>query len=97
MTYYSIIEVTVIDQSLMASYFTDVPAIVAKHGGVYKARTANHEQMEGEPRERPQLRVILEWPSKESVMAFRDSPEYQPYFENRLKGAKTVHILVEGQ
>lgn len=68
--------------------------MVAKHGGKYVARTASHEQVEGEKLDAA-LRVIIVWPSKEAAMAFMNDPEYAPHLKARTEGSVSNHYLIE--
>ncbi|MEM6795249.1 MAG: DUF1330 domain-containing protein, partial [Acidobacteriota bacterium] len=65
-----------------------------KHGGRYLARTANHEQIEGETEEAA-LRILIEWPSRESALAFMQDPEYVPHLKSRTEGSRSLHFLIE--
>ncbi|MEM9123864.1 MAG: DUF1330 domain-containing protein, partial [Pseudomonadota bacterium] len=53
MTYYSMIALTPTNEAWIPGYLGPTKALVAKHGGTYLARTASHEQIEGEPPEEP--------------------------------------------
>lgn len=46
----------------------------ALHGGKYITRSANQQQVEGVP-QTAGPRIIIEWPSKASVRAFKNDPE----------------------
>ncbi|XPF95433.1 DUF1330 domain-containing protein [Colwellia sp. RE-S-Sl-9] len=94
MTYYSMIEVTPTDEDWIPVYVAPTNAIVTKHGGKYIARTANHERLEGEG-DNAALRVIIEWPSKESAIAFMEDPEYAPHLKARTAGSISHHFLIE--
>ncbi|MGI9513386.1 MAG: DUF1330 domain-containing protein, partial [Anderseniella sp.] len=48
MTYYSVLAVTPTNDDWVADYIGPANKLVAKHGGKYLARTANHEQLEGD-------------------------------------------------
>jgi uncharacterized protein (DUF1330 family) len=96
MKYYFIGELEVTDQSWVQDYVKNVTGMVERHGGRYLARTPKIEKVEGE-REPMQMCVILEWPSKESAVAFYESEEYKPYRQNRLAGAKNEFLLVAGE
>ena len=63
MSYYSILAVTPTKQDWIPGYIGPANTLVAKHGGKYLARTANHEQIEGSAQPAA-LRIIIEWPSK---------------------------------
>ena len=96
MTYYSVLEVTPTNENLIPEYIAPANAIVAKHGGKYIARTSSHERLEGEG-ENSALRIIIEWLSKESAIAFMKDPEYVPHLEARTAGSISNHFLIEGK
>lgn len=94
MSYYSVLDVTPTTMEWVESYVAVSATIAAKHGGRYLARTASHEQIEGD--EQPAaLRIILEWPSKQAALDFMNDPEYKPHLEARTKGSVSHHYLIE--
>lgn len=96
MTYYSVLAVTPTNEDWIPDYIGPANSLVAKHGGKYLARTASHEQIEGEQRPAA-LRIILEWPSKEAAMNFMNDPEYMPHLKARTAGSESFHYLIEGK
>ena len=96
MKYYVVGEVDITDQGWVPDYIKNVTEMVERRGGRYLARTSIVERMEGE-RKTPQILVILEWPSKESAVAFFESEEYRPYRQNRNAGAKNEFLLASGE
>tara|TARA_R110002073_G_scaffold313380_2_gene485287 strand:- start:52881 stop:53183 length:303 start_codon:yes stop_codon:yes gene_type:complete len=96
MTYYSVLDVAPTGDSWIPGYVPVATKLVAKHGGQYLARTASHEQVEGEGGETG-LRVVIEWPSKEAAMAFMNDPEYVPHLKARTEGSVSNHYLIEGK
>jgi len=94
MAYYSVLAVSPTNQDWIPPYIEPVGEIIAKHGGKYLARTASHEQLEGEAQEAA-LRVILEWPSKEAAHAFMNDPDYAPHLAARTAGSDSYHFLIE--
>lgn len=96
MTYYSVLDVTPTCEDWIPGYLPTANARVAAHGGKYLARTATHEQVEGE--EQPSaLRIIIEWPSKEAAEAFMADEAYAPYLKARTAGSVSHHYLIEGK
>lgn len=94
MNYYSVLDVTPTTMDWVESYVAVSATIAAKHGGKYLARTASHEQVEGD--EQPAaLRIILEWPSKQAALDFMNDPAYKPHLEARTKGSVSHHYLIE--
>ena len=96
MKYYSILDVTPTTDEWIPNYLPTANRLVAKHGGKYLARTANHEQVEGDKIEAG-LRIILEWPSKEAALGFMNDPEYAPHLKARLEGSVSHHYLLEAR
>jgi|SRR6476660_7497493 len=96
MKYYVIGEVEITDQRWVPDYIKNVTEMVERRGGRYLARTSLVERVEGD-RKPPQILVILEWPSKESAVAFFESDEYRSYRLNRMAGAKNEFLLAAGE
>jgi uncharacterized protein (DUF1330 family) len=94
--YYCIVELDTTDPSWVPAYVQNVTKLVEQRGGRYLARTSTLEKIEGQ-RALPQILVLLEWPSKESAMAFYGSEEYRPYLESRLAGGKNEFLLAAGE
>ena len=96
MAYYSVLAVTPSTDAWIPDYLPTANKLVAKHGGKYLARTADHEQVEG-PVAPAALRIILEWPSKEAAVNFMNDPEYKPHLEARTAGSESFHFLIDGK
>ncbi|WP_020560915.1 DUF1330 domain-containing protein [Thiofilum flexile] len=96
MTYYSVLAVTPTAEDWIPGYLPVANALVAKHGGKYLARTANHERIEGEG-DLATLRIILEWPSKAAALAFMSDPEYATHLRARTAGSVSHHFLIDGK
>lgn len=96
MTYYSILAVTPTNEEWIPDYIVPANTLVAKHGGKYLARTATHEQIEGESQDAA-LRIVIEWPSRDAALAFMEDPQYVPHLKARTAGSNSVHFLVEAK
>ncbi|MBX2877140.1 MAG: DUF1330 domain-containing protein [Saprospiraceae bacterium] len=96
MSYYSVLDVTPISQEWIPDYLPAANKLVAKHGGKYVARTASHEQLEGESNAAA-LRIIITWPSKEAALAFMNDPEYASHLKARTEGSISHHYLIEAK
>ncbi|MEM9022492.1 MAG: DUF1330 domain-containing protein [Bacteroidota bacterium] len=96
MAYYSVLDVSPTSNDWIPEYLPTANKLVAKHGGTYLARTASHEQLEGAATEAA-LRIIIEWPSKESAQAFMNDPEYVPHLNARTEGSVSHHYLIAGK
>lgn len=96
MAYYSVLDVTPTTDDWVADYIGPANALVAEYGGKYLARTASHEQLEGETKDAA-LRVVIEWPSKEAAVGFMNDERYAPHFEARTNGSVSNHYLIEGK
>ena len=96
MAYYSVLAVTPTSEDWIPDYIGPANRLVAQYGGKYLARTASHEQIEGD-REDAALRIVIEWPSKEAAVGFMNDPEYVPHLKARTAGSNSFHFLVEGK
>ncbi len=96
MKYFSVLDVTPTTDTWIPAYIAETGKIVAKHGGKYLARTASHEQIEGETKAAG-LRIILEWPSKQDALNFMNDPEYTPHLKARTDGSVSHHYLIEAK
>lgn len=96
MTAYSVLAVTPKSEDWIEQYLPNANALVKKHGGRYLARTAEHEQVEGDDRPAA-LRIVIEWPSRAAAIAFEEDPEYQPYRTMRLENSDSYHYVIEGK
>ena len=96
MAYYSVLAVTPTSEDWIPGYIGPATSLVARHGGKYLARTANHERVEGEGDDAA-LRIVIEWPSAEAARAFMSDPEYVPHLRARTAGSNSEHFLIEGK
>ena len=96
MTAYSVLAVTPENEDWIEDYLPNANALVTKHGGRYLARTAEHEQVEGDDSPAA-LRIVIEWPTREAAVAFENDPDYQPYLETRLANSKSNHFVIDGK
>src|SRR5690349_8592272 len=96
MKYYAVAEIEVTDRGWVSAYVKNVTQLVEQFGGRYLARTTTLEKLEGE-RPRPQVFLIIEWPSKEAAEAFYHCEAYRPYLQSRQQGAKCEFLLVAGE
>lgn len=101
MSFYSVLAVTPTSDNWGEDYVTATPPILAKHGGKYLARTANHQCLEGgdfdDESQDVAMRIIIEWPSKEAALAFMSDPDYLPHLKARSKGSVSQHFLIDGK
>ncbi len=96
MAYFSVLDVTPTTDTWIPAYLEPANRIVAKYGGKYVARTASHEQIEGEKKDAA-LRIVIEWPSKEAAVSFMNDPEYVPHLKARTAGSVSNHYLIEAK
>ena len=74
MTFYSILAVSPTNSDWVADYIGPANQLVAQHGGKYLARTASHEQLEGNEKG-ASLRILIEWPSRQAALRGADRPD----------------------
>ena len=96
MSYYSVLDVTPSSEEWIPDYLPAANKLVAKHGGKYLARTAEHEQVEGNENAAA-LRIIIEWPTKDAAMNFMHDPEYAPHLKVRAEGSVSHHYVINGK
>jgi uncharacterized protein (DUF1330 family) len=96
MTHYSVVSVTPTSEAWIPSYLQAVGPLVEQYGGRYLARTASHEQLEGDATP-PALQVIIEWPSKEAADTFYKCEGYAPQLSQRLAGSQSAWSSIEGK
>ncbi|MET1411813.1 DUF1330 domain-containing protein [Roseibium sp. HPY-6] len=96
MTYYSVLAVTPTSEDWIPDYIGPANKLVAQYGGKYLARTASHEQVEGD-KDDAALRIVIAWPSREAAMNFMNDAEYAPHLKARTAGSNSFHFLIEGK
>ncbi|MEY3740559.1 MAG: hypothetical protein RLZZ192_1235 [Pseudomonadota bacterium] len=86
--------ITVTNPEGYKKYSQAVPATIEKHGGKYLVRAGASTQREGEPL--PERHVILEFPSRQALDTWYDSPEYQAILPHRTANSVGQIVLVDG-
>lgn len=77
------------DNDLYRRYSRRSPDAVRKHGGRVVALGRLSESLEGEPEVQPRgVLVLVEWPSRESLRAFLDDPEFADLHPLREDGTR---------
>ncbi len=96
MAAYLIIDLDVHEaEEYRASGYGDAVAdLVAQHGGRYLAAGGTHEVLEGDWE--PTRLGLIEFPSMADLMAFRQSPDYQPWLQVRHQNANSSIVALEG-
>jgi uncharacterized protein (DUF1330 family) len=94
MAAFVIADIDIQDPEGYQEYLKQVPALVAKHGGVYRARGGPHSVLEGEWN--PKRLVLLEFPDRSAAEAFNEDPEYLEIKKIRLKTTHTDLVILEG-
>jgi len=94
MTAFLIADVLVKDDQWVPEYAKHVHLIAAKHGGKYLSRSGNIDVLEGKPLENT-LIALIQFPNKESALAFANDPEYAPYAKSRQDGTESRFQLID--
>ncbi|MFN0026550.1 MAG: DUF1330 domain-containing protein [Acidimicrobiales bacterium] len=94
MTAYLIVDIEVTDPDAYQGYVTQVPPLVARHGGTYLVRGGPHETLEGDWQ--PHRMVVLQFPDATAARAFMDDPDYAPVKAIRHRASNSKMVLVEG-
>jgi uncharacterized protein (DUF1330 family) len=82
------------DPNWLADYRAKAPAVVAKYGGEYVARSTNVEVLEGGVAA-PTTAAVLKFPSLQRLKDFLQSDEYRPFKEARQAGSRSVILGFE--
>lgn len=91
---YMIARINVTDMEQYQKYTGVTPAIVEKYGGKFIARGGELITLEGEAETRRV--VILEFPTKEQIVTWYNSPEYQEAIKIREGAATAQFIVIDG-
>lgn len=94
MAAYLVVEVFYEDPAWLEAYRTNVPALIARHGGRYVARANPPETMEHDGRGIPDTVAIIEYPDADAARAMLADPDYRPFLEARQAGAKSRIFLI---
>jgi uncharacterized protein (DUF1330 family) len=78
----------------MGPYLGNVGATIAAHGGRYLVKSMG-EKLYTENDPNP-VTVVLEFPDKEAVMAWKNSAEYQKILSSRLDNSHGPLVICEG-
>lgn len=77
------------------TYRERVPAVIAQFGGKYIVRGGPIDVLEGESMEGRRV-VVLEFPDRDAIHRFYNSPEYQAIINFRSGGEDGQLVVVEG-
>lgn len=91
---YLIADITVRDPERYREYVENVPALVRKHGGVYRVRGGDLERLEGEWS--PSRLIVLEFPDRNAALAFYNDRAYEPYRRLRQSISDSNLVVVDG-
>lgn len=94
MTVYVISMIRVDDPETYKKYTSRTPPTVKAHGGRFLARGGTVDTVEGEPFKN--RLVVLEFPSKEAVKEWFESPEYQEAKQYRMASSEATILVIEG-
>lgn len=95
MSAYAVVTFDITDRSWVRDYLANVAAIIERHGGRYLVRGSEHESLEGD--HKPDVLVILEFPTMEKLRAWYDDPDYVPHRDARIAGTAGSFYIVGGE
>lgn len=93
MAVYVVSRVDISDPERMAAYMQAAPATVEAFGGRYIIRTGNIEVIEGD--QTCDRMVVLEFPTRDQVLAWYNSEIYRPLRDLRWQVAKASIVLLQ--
>ena len=94
MSVYMIIEIEVKDDKLYAEYVEKVPAVIAKYGGSYLARSSQVTPLSGNWK--PERIIVIEFETIEHLRRCFGSEEYREIAGLREQSAVGKAIVVDG-
>ena len=94
MNVFLIAEVKVTDNNWVPEYAANVHKIAEKFGGKYFSRSGNITALEG-PDQGSTLIAIVQFPSRDALERFANSPEYRPYAEARRAGSISRLTMID--
>lgn len=94
MSAYAVANLAVSDAEAFQRYVDEVPATVYKYGGRYLVRGGKVKFVEGDWK--PDILVVIEFPTMDALKAWYDSEEYRPLRELRQRTARTEAAGVWG-
>ena len=92
---YLFAEIEVTDPEEFERYRAAVPATIAAYGGRYLVRGGASELIEGEPDKKLRT-VVLEFPSRERLLEWYNSPEYKDPKATRFRSTTTRAWIMTG-
>lgn len=94
MSAYIVSRVKIVSAAAMQRYMTEAPATVAAFGGRYLVRGNDVQALEGTWEH--ERMVIVEFPDKDSALAWYQSDVYRPLRDLRQASASAVILLADG-
>lgn len=94
MAAFLVVDIDVKAPEAYSKYIENVPPLVEKHGGVYRARAGHHTVMEGNWN--PKRMVIIEFPNRVAAEAFYDDPAYADLKKLRQTATESNLIILDG-
>ena len=94
MTAYMLVDLDVHDPEGFEKYKTEVPALIAKHGGEYIVRGGEFDVIEGDWQ--PNRLVFFRFPNRQAIHDLFDDPEYAELKALRHRTANSIVVAVDG-
>jgi len=91
---YLFVDLDIHDPRAYEAYKQQVPALIARHGGVYLTRGGAFEVLEGDWQ--PQRLVLFRFPDRAAIHRFMDDPDYAPLKALRQKVASSRIVAFDG-
>lgn len=91
---YLFVDLDIHDPQAYEAYKQQVPALVARHGGVYLARGGAFEVLEGDWH--PHRLVLFRFPDRAAIHRFMDDADYEPLKDLRQQVAHGRIVAFDG-
>lgn len=90
---YYVAEHIITDPVKFEEYRVKVLPMIEKYGGRYLTKGGTHAFPEG-GHWKPERVVVIEFPDKQSLNAWYNSPEYQPLFAHRKESTSDLDMII---
>jgi uncharacterized protein (DUF1330 family) len=94
MTAYFVLQIEWLDEAARKRYVEGISGMIEKHGGRYIVVSRDFQSVEGSWGKG--LLVVIEFPTKQSLLEWYESPEYRPFRELRLNSSRSNAVVTDG-
>jgi uncharacterized protein (DUF1330 family) len=91
---YFVLQIDWTDQAARKKYVEGITGMIENHGGRFLVSSEDLRTLEG--RWDKSRLVVIEFPSKEALLGWYESPEYRPMLDLRLSSSTSNAVMTGG-